>query len=262
MSAHLCYHVSNSVVFVHHAGTLAKGYPTAIQAVLKAKPLPFEKELNINFCLSFLLEACQRNAAGWSMAVWPANANSWSFHFPSCFINHSTLLLERSSAKILFFTCTPALDRLRMRRSVRSTHCRGNHLHDHSRFQRDIDWRHRPLSLSLCLSLLLLLLLLTKVTHAQNRKRFRASYNVQSVDVKRMSNLHHPGWYTLYNAVCTICRTPPLDKIACAKKKSQLESGLDVCGWITHRTTQWVKKENIHSYQTDFSFLNSATRSA
>ena len=25
-------------------------------------------------------------------------------------------------------------------------------------------------------------------------------------------------WYTLYNAVCTICRTPPLDKIACAKK--------------------------------------------
>ena len=26
------------------------------------------------------------------------------------------------------------------------------------------------------------------------------------------------SWYTLYNAVRTICRTPPLDKFACAKK--------------------------------------------
>ena len=28
----------------------------------------------------------------------------------------------------------------------------------------------------------------------------------------------HCNWYTLYNAVRTICRTPPLHKIACAKK--------------------------------------------
>ena len=49
-----------------------------------------------------------------------------------------------------------------------ATRRRGNHMHDHSRFQRDIDWRHRRLSLSLSL---------TKVTHAQYRKRFRVSYN-------------------------------------------------------------------------------------
>ena len=52
-------------------------------------------------------------------------------------------------------------------------------MHDHSRFQRDIDWRHRRLSLSLSQASLSLSLslLLTKVTHAQYRKRFRVSYN-------------------------------------------------------------------------------------
>ena len=70
-----------------------------------------------------------------------------------------------------------ALDRLRTRRHVGSTRRRGNHMHDHSRFQRDInDVTGVSLSLSLSLSLLLLLLLLTKVTHAQYRKRVRASY--------------------------------------------------------------------------------------
>ena len=43
-------------------------------------------------------------------------------------------------------------------------------MHDHSRFQRDID---DVTGVSLSLSLLL-----TKVTHAQYRKRFRASYNI------------------------------------------------------------------------------------
>ena len=65
-----------------------------------------------------------------------------------------------------------ALDR---RRRVGSTRRRGNHMHDHSRFQRDIN-DVTGVSLSLSLSLSLLLLLLTKVTHAQYRKRFRASY--------------------------------------------------------------------------------------
>ena len=45
-------------------------------------------------------------------------------------------------------------------------------MHDHSRFQRDID---DVTGVSLSLSLLL-----TKVTHAQYRKRFRASYNIGS----------------------------------------------------------------------------------
>ena len=73
---------------------------------------------------------------------------------PSSFINHSTLLLP--SAKLLVFTCmhfeVRALDRLRVRtrRRVGSTRRRGNHMHDHSRFQRDInDVTGVSLSLSL-----------------------------------------------------------------------------------------------------------------
>ena len=68
-----------------------------------------------------------------------------------------------------------ALDRLRVRTRQRvaigSTRCRGNHMHDHSRFQRDIN-DVTGVSLSLSLSLPL-----TKVTDAQYRKCFRASYN-------------------------------------------------------------------------------------
>ena len=65
-----------------------------------------------------------------------------------------------------------ALDRLRVRtrRRVGSTRRRGNHMHDHSRFQRDIN-DVTGVSLSLSLPL-------TKVTDAQYRKRFRASYNM------------------------------------------------------------------------------------
>ena len=62
---------------------------------------------------------------------------------PSSFINHSTLLLNR------------ALDRLRVRtrRRVGSARRWGNHMHDHSRFQRDInDVTGVSLSLSLSLS--------------------------------------------------------------------------------------------------------------
>ena len=64
-----------------------------------------------------------------------------------------------------------ALDRLRVRtrRRVGSTRRRGNHMHDHSRFQRDIN-DVTGVSLSLSLSLPL-----TKVTDAQYRKRFRLS---------------------------------------------------------------------------------------
>ena len=58
----------------------------------------------------------------------------------------------------------------RTRRRVGSTRRRGNHMYDHSRFQHDID---DVTGVSLSLSLLL-----TKVTHAQYRKRFRASYNI------------------------------------------------------------------------------------
>ena len=89
-----------------------------------------------------------------------------------------------------------ALDRLRTRRRVGSTRRRGNHMHDPSRFQRDIN-DVTGVSLSL--------LLLTKVTDAQYRKRFGASYNNNDWSVWRMtfdfsSNLASkscrlvPGW--------------------------------------------------------------------
>ena len=101
---------------------------------------------------------------------------------PSSFINHSTLLLNRAlkrQAPCLYMHVeVRALNRLRTRRrkGLRAVEVI---IHDHSRFQRDInDVTGVPLSLSLSLSLsLLLLLLLTKVTDAQYRKRFRASYN-------------------------------------------------------------------------------------
>ena len=102
--------------------------------------------------LFFLLEACQWNAAGWSTAGWPANGKLPLPH------RHSSITWPCcSSAKLLVFTCTRALGRLRTRSCVWPTRGRGNYMHDHSRFQRDIDWRHRRLPLSL-----LLLLLLTK----------------------------------------------------------------------------------------------------
>ena len=102
---------------------------------------------------------------------------------PSSFINHSTLILNRAlkrQAPCIVFTMhfeVRALDRLRVRtrRRVGSTRRRGNHMHDHSRFQRDIN-DVTGVSLSLSLPL-------TKVTDAQYRKRFRASYNKHELDL-------------------------------------------------------------------------------
>ena len=99
---------------------------------------------------------------------------------PSSFINHSTLLLNRAlkrQAPCLYMHFeVRALDRLRTRRRVGSTRRRGNHMHDHSRFQRDIN-DVTGVSLSLSLPL-------TKVTDAQYRKRFRASYNTYTFDTQ------------------------------------------------------------------------------
>ena len=55
VSARLRYHVSNSVVFLHHAGTLAKGYPLS-KLFSKEEPVPFEKEININLVYSSCLK--------------------------------------------------------------------------------------------------------------------------------------------------------------------------------------------------------------
>ena len=95
---------------------------------------------------------------------------------PSSFINHSTLLLNRALKRqapcLYMYFEVRALDKLRTRRRVGSARRRGNHMHDHSRFQRDIN-DVTGVSLSLSLPL-------TKVTDAQYRKRFRTSYNIQN----------------------------------------------------------------------------------
>ena len=85
---------------------------SAIQAVLKGRTMAIRKGNKQKLGLFFLLEACQRNAAGWSTAVWPANAKlplphrRWS-------ITRSCCSIERSSAKLLVFTCTSKFELLR-----------------------------------------------------------------------------------------------------------------------------------------------------
>ena len=88
---------------------------------------------------------------------------------PSSSINHSTLLLDRAlkrQAPSLSLHALWALDRLRTRRLVHvgSTRRRGNHMHDHSRFQRDID-DVTGISLSLSLSLSLYYYSQKSLTH-------------------------------------------------------------------------------------------------
>ena len=122
--------------------------------------------------LFFLLEACQRNAAGWSTAVWPANVK-----LPLPHRRSSTLLLNRA------LKCQAP--RLYLHFEVRALDATGSERVD-ALGLRAVEvwslaisawyqWRHRRLSLSLSLSLPL-----TKVTDAQYRKRFRASYNIGS----------------------------------------------------------------------------------
>ena len=99
---------------------------------------------------------------------------------PSSFINHSTLLLNRAlkrqALSLHALRSSSARQAQNASTRVGSTRRRGNHMHDHSRFQRDIN-DVTGVSLSLSLSLPL-----TKVTDAQYRKRFRASYNTTLVE--------------------------------------------------------------------------------
>ena len=112
----------------------------------------------------------------------PANAKL-TFRYPSSLINHSTLLLERSSAKLLVFYAST-----RSRRAVEVIICMITR--DFSVIS--IDVTGVSLSLSLSLSLLL-----TKVTHAQYRKRFRVSYN-KCKRPDRLSNQFGIIWYALW----------------------------------------------------------------
>ena len=126
---------------------------SAIQAVLKGRTMAIRKGNKHQLGLFFLLEACQRNAAGWSTAVWPANAKLPLPHRRSS-ITRPCCSIERSSAKLLFHALRSSSARHTQNASTRwSTRRRGDHMHDHSRFQRDInDVTGVSLSLSLSLS--------------------------------------------------------------------------------------------------------------
>ena len=82
-----------------------------------------------------------------------AEQRTQSFHFPIV-IHQSLDPAARSSAQAPSSSslhALRALDRLRTRRREGSTRRRGNHMHDHSRFQSDID-DVTGVSLSLSLS--------------------------------------------------------------------------------------------------------------
>ena len=123
--------------------------------------------------LCFLLEACQRNAAGWSTAVWLANAKLPLPHRRSS-ITRSCCSIERSSAKLLVFTCTSKFERSTGSESVRvdALGLRAVEIII-CMITRDFSVISMTSQASLSLSLPL-----TKVTDAQYRKRGSASYNM------------------------------------------------------------------------------------
>ena len=104
VSARLRYHVSNSVVFLHRAETLAKGYPL-FKLFSRAEPVPFEKEININLVHSSCLKHANEMLLGNPQQ---ADQRTQSFHFP--IVIHQSLTrpccsIERF-AKLLGLSCT------------------------------------------------------------------------------------------------------------------------------------------------------------
>ena len=136
------YHVSNTVVFVHRGGTLATGYPLS-KLFSKAEPLPFDRKINIKL-INLVYSSCLKHANNLPLGDQrQADQRTQSFHF-AVVIHQSLDPAARSSAQapsslLSLHELRALTDRLRTRRRVGSTRRRGNHMHDHSRFQRDID---------------------------------------------------------------------------------------------------------------------------
>ena len=119
--------------------------------------MPFEKKININLVYSSCLKLKHAN----EMLLGDprqSDQRTQSFHFP-IFIHQSLDPAAQSSAQApsslsldFTLTCTSKFEHS-ARRRVGSARRRGNHMHDHSRFQRDInDVTGVSLSLSLSLS--------------------------------------------------------------------------------------------------------------
>ena len=119
-------------------------YPTAIQAVLKGRTVAIWKGNKHQLGLFFVLEACQRNA--------PRQADQRTQSFPFPIVIHQSLdpaaRAIKHQAPCLYMHVHSSTLQAQNASTCRSTRRRGNHMHDHSRFQYDIDWRHRRLSLS------------------------------------------------------------------------------------------------------------------
>ena len=138
--------------------------------------------------LFFLLEACQRNAAGWSTAVWPANAKLPLPHRRSS-ITRPCCSIERSSAKLLVLHAlrsSSARQAQSQNASTRFAFCRRAVEVIICMITRDFSVISMTSQASLSLSLSLSLPL-TKVTDAQYRKRFRASYNKELTTTRSSS---------------------------------------------------------------------------
>ena len=86
VSARLCYHVSNSVVFVHRAGTLAKDIRPLSKLFSKAEPLPFEKEINI----TLVYASCLKHANEMLLGD-PRQADQRTQSFPFPLVIHQSL---------------------------------------------------------------------------------------------------------------------------------------------------------------------------
>ena len=222
-------------------GTLAiaKEYPLS-KLFSKVEPWPFEKEININLVYSSCLKHANEMLLGDPRQ---SDQRTQSFHFPIV-VHQSLDPAAQSSAQapssLFLHAEVRALDRCRR---VGSTRRRGNHMHDHSRLQRDVnDVTGVSLSLSLSLSLPL-----TKVTDAQYRKRFRASYN------RKRFRTSYNGTYSqsfapnclrgeqigaLFNShsFCTVVVDVESLEDLCGRKKGQLCSAIAFgCSWVLYK---------------------------
>ena len=119
----------------------------AIQAVLKGRTVAIRKKINIKL-INLVYYSCLKHANNLPLGDQrQADQRTQSLHF-AVVIHQSLDPAARSSAQapsslslLSLHELRALTDRLscRTRRRVGSTRRRGNHMHDHSRFQRDID---------------------------------------------------------------------------------------------------------------------------
>ena len=152
---------------------LAKGYSLS-KLFSKVELLPFEKEININLVYS----SCVKHANE-TLLVDPRQSDqrTQSFQFPIV-IHQSLDPAARSSAqlpKLLVFTCTSKFES-----STGSERVDALGLRAYEVIICMITHNFSVISMTSQASLSLSLLILAKVTDAQYRKRFRASYNTFS----------------------------------------------------------------------------------